>query len=110
VTKWTSQRLDDLAAALVASPHIAALSQGPFGTVASYLPGRRIPGLRVLPDDRLEVHVVMLWDSTVDDVEASLLQAFEDPSELAHLVVEDVSMPTKNKRDALPAGTTPKAQ
>jgi hypothetical protein len=104
VTKWTPERLDDLAAALLASPHISALSEGAFGTVASYLPGRRINGLRVLPDDRLEVHVVMVWGSTVDDVEASILRAFDDPAELAHLVIEDVSMPPTEKRAALAAG------
>jgi hypothetical protein len=101
VTKWTSERLDELAAALVASPHVSGLSEGPFGTVASYLPGRRIPGLRVLPDDRVDVHVVMGWGSTVDDVEASVLNEFDDASELAHLVIEDVSIPN----DVLAVGT-----
>ena len=79
MTRWTPARLDELAGALLESPHIAALSEGTFGTAASYLPGRRIPGLRVLPDGRLEVHVVMAWGSTVDDVEAGLLRALEDP-------------------------------
>jgi hypothetical protein len=104
VTKWTPERLDELAAALVASPHISALSEGVSGTVASYFPGRRVVGLRVLPDDRLEVHVVMAWGSTVDDVEASLLRAFDDPSQLAHLVIEDVSTKAA-QRGALAAGT-----
>jgi hypothetical protein len=103
VTKWTPERLDALASALLASPHISSLSEGAFGTVASYLPGRRIPGLRVLPDDRVEVHVVMVWGSTVDDVEASMLRAFDDPAELAHLVIEDVSTGTE-ERAALPGG------
>ena len=87
--------------ALLASPHISALSEGVFGTVASYLPGRRIPGLRVLPDGRLEVHVVMAWGSTVDDVEASLLRTFEDPGELAHLVIEDIAAPPSEPGPAL---------
>ena len=69
-----------------------------FGTAASYLPGRRISGLRVLPDGRLEVHVVMAWGSTVDDVEASLLRALEDPAELADLVIEDLSLPSGKTR------------
>ena len=64
MSRWTPARLDELAGALLESPHIAALSEGAFGTAASYLPGRRISGLRVLPDGRLEVHVVMAWGST----------------------------------------------
>jgi hypothetical protein len=103
VTKWTPERLDALADSVLASPHVSSLSEGAFGTVASYLPGRRIPGLRVLPDDRVEVHVVMVWGSTVDDVEASLLRVFDDPAELAHLVIEDISTPTE-QRAALPRG------
>ena len=108
MTKWTSERLDALAGALVAGPHVAALSEGPFGTVAAYLPGRRIPGLRVLPDDRVDVHVVMAWGSTVDDVEAGVLREFDDPSELGHLVIEDVALPSTPSR-AL-AGGARKAQ
>jgi hypothetical protein len=104
VTEWTPERLDGLAETLLASPHISALSEGVFGTVASYLPGRRIPGLRVLPDGRLEVHVVMAWGSTVDDVEATLLRTFDDPGELAHLVIEDVAAPANESGPALPAG------
>jgi hypothetical protein len=103
VTSWTPEQLDELAAALLASPHISQLSEGVSGTVGSYFPGRRVPGLRVLPDGRLEVHVVMVWGSTVDDVEASILRAFDDPSKLAHLVIEDVST-TPAEHAALAAG------
>ena len=104
MTRWTPARLDELAGALLESPHITALSEGMFGTAASYLPGRRISGLRVLPDGRLEVHVVMAWGSTVDDVEASLLRALADPADLANLVIEDLSLPSGGTRAALAAG------
>ena len=75
MSAWTPERLDDLATRLQESPHIAHLSAGAMGTIATYLPGRRISGLRVGDDDRVEVHVVMTWGSTVDDVEAFEAQA-----------------------------------
>ncbi|GAA4862769.1 hypothetical protein [Actinomycetospora straminea] len=34
-----------IAEALLAHPAVAALSGGPFGTLATYLPGRRLPGI-----------------------------------------------------------------
>ena len=67
----------------------------------AYLPGERIEGLR-LRDDRLEVHVVMRWGSTVDDVEREVLAAAGtgwDPKKV-DLVIDDIALP-----DA--ANTTP---
>lgn len=49
-----------VADAVLAHPGVARLSGGPFGTVASYLPGRRVLGVR-LPlgaDDPVEIAVV----------------------------------------------------
>jgi len=48
---------DAVAAAVGACPEVAGLSGGPFGEVATYLPGRRVEGVRV-SSDRVEVHVV----------------------------------------------------
>jgi len=102
VTAWTPERLEQLADELLASPHIAALSAGPFGTAASYLPGRRIPGIRVRPDGKVEVHVVMAWASSVDDVEATVVRVLGDVQDLADLFVEDVAMPEPSCVKALP--------
>jgi len=46
-----------IADAVRACPDVAALSRGPFGTVATYLPGGQIGGVAVR-DDEVEVHVV----------------------------------------------------
>lgn len=48
---------DRLAAAALACPAVARLSAGRVGEVATYLPGRRVPGVRV-GDGRVAVHVV----------------------------------------------------
>ncbi len=50
---------------------VARLSAGPFGEVATYLPGRRIPGVRVV-DGQVEVHVVACWGVPVPDLAAEV--------------------------------------
>ena len=66
---------DAVAAAVRAVPGVAALHTGSFGEVATYLPGRRVPGIRLL-EDRTEVHVVLTWGvpvlATADAVRAAV--------------------------------------
>jgi len=45
-------------------PGVSALHGGLFGEVATYLPGRRVSGIRVR-DDVSEVHVVITWGTPV---------------------------------------------
>lgn len=47
-----------VADAVLAVPGVVGLHPGQFGDVATYLPGRRVSGVRVL-DDHSEVHVVV---------------------------------------------------
>ena len=49
--------VDAVAAVVQALPAVSSLSGGRFGEVATYLPGRRVQGVRVRPD-AVEVHVV----------------------------------------------------
>jgi hypothetical protein len=77
------------------APSVARRSGGPFGSVAAYLPGDRIEGLRLLEGDALEIHVVMRWESTVDEVEREVLGTVRDlwPSDAVSLVIEDIALP-----------------
>lgn len=52
-----AQLADAIAAAAVRCPAVAALSGGGLRRVATYLPGRRVDGVRI-EDDRVEVAVV----------------------------------------------------
>jgi hypothetical protein len=53
------QLADAVAAAVRAHPVVADLDGGPFGTIACYLPGRRVVGVRVgEPGQPVEVSVV----------------------------------------------------
>ncbi len=48
------------AAAALAVPGVAGLHGGEFGTVATYLPGRRVTGIRI-DDDTCAVHVTVRY-------------------------------------------------
>jgi uncharacterized alkaline shock family protein YloU len=51
--------VERVAAVVAAVPGVASLHGGPFGDVATYLPGRRVTGVRLTArGDRVEVHVV----------------------------------------------------
>ena len=56
-----------IAAAVSACPSVARLYPGGVAEVATYLPGRRVEGVR-LGEDQLEVHVVAAWDVPLPQV------------------------------------------
>lgn len=66
--------VDAVAAAVRGCVGVADLSSGRIGEVATYLPGRRVPGIRV-HDDSLEVHVTVPYGPTVDEVAAQVRRA-----------------------------------
>jgi uncharacterized alkaline shock family protein YloU len=49
---------DSIAGAVLAVPGVAALHPGMFGEVGTYLPGRRVTGVRIT-DDTVDVHVTV---------------------------------------------------
>ena len=65
---------DDLAAAALASPDVVALSGGLQGEVATYLPGRRVTGVRVR-DAVVDVHVVARYGPPMDEIGAQVRAA-----------------------------------
>jgi hypothetical protein len=52
--------VEAVAAAVLACPAVAALDGGRFGEVASYLPGRRVPGIAI-SEGRVSVQVRSWW-------------------------------------------------
>jgi uncharacterized alkaline shock family protein YloU len=57
--------LAERVATLVRSvPGVVGLHGGVFGEVATYLPGRRVSGIRITPE-RAEVHVTLVWGEPV---------------------------------------------
>ena len=66
--------LDAVTAAVVACPPVARMAGGQFGEVATYLPGRRLPGVR-LTGDELEIHVVARWGPSLPEVADAVRRA-----------------------------------
>ncbi|EME21169.1 Asp23/Gls24 family envelope stress response protein [Rhodococcus triatomae] len=58
---------DLIAARVLAVPGVAGLHGGTFGEVATYLPGRRVLGIR-LTDPGCAIHIVVAYPHNVVDV------------------------------------------
>lgn len=82
--------------ALLAHPAVAALSGGAFGTVATYLPGRRLPGVVVGDrDEPTRISVVLHFGAPVAATAAELrhLVARETGATRVDVVVTDLELP-----------------
>ncbi|GLP78396.1 hypothetical protein TUM20983_55060 [Mycobacterium antarcticum] len=62
---------DVVAAAVAGVPGVAGLHAGMFGEVGTYLPGRRVPGVRIA-DGTTEVHVTLSFGSPVLETAARI--------------------------------------
>lgn len=68
MTRSTEDLAEAVMRAVQAHPAVARLDGGAFGVVATYLPGRRIVGVRVPQDDSpLEISVVMRTGHRIPD-------------------------------------------
>ncbi len=84
------QLADAVAAAAGGVAGVAGLHGGAFGEVATYLPGRRVTGVR-LRDQVAEVHVVITWGShpltVARQVQAAVAPLVGTP---VHVTVQDI--------------------
>lgn len=62
---------DLFAVAVLACPDVAGLHGGRFGEVATYLPGRRVTGVRITPTD-VFVHLIARYPATVDQIDTAV--------------------------------------
>jgi uncharacterized alkaline shock family protein YloU len=88
---------DIVAAAVLTVAGVAGLHAGMFGEVGTYLPGRRVPGVRI-GDDVTEVHVTLYFGVPVRETAARIRSA------VAPLVTSDRVDVTVE--DVVPAATT----
>ena len=98
--------LEAVAAAALGCPLIAGLAGGRLGEIATYLPGRRVVGVRQL-DGTVEVHVVARWGPPLPEV-ADVVRAAVAPYAGGHPVavfVEDIEVPANPPVAALGEGT-----
>lgn len=84
---------DDIASLVRATPGVAGLHPGMFGEVATYLPGRKVSGIRVA-DGVVNVHVIVDASvplrSTAAAVRAAVASAV--PGSTVNVTVEDVEI------------------
>jgi hypothetical protein len=85
---------DLIAAAVLAVPQVAALSGGRVGEIATYLPGRRVEGVRVRCA-QVEVHVVAWYGPTMAEVGAAVHAAVADAVGPVEVIVgiDDLALP-----------------
>ena len=69
--------VDEVVRAVEGCPSVARMAAGAVVEVATYLPGRRVPGVR-LGDDVLEVHVVACYGQALPDVADEIRRALVD--------------------------------
>ncbi len=82
---------DAVAAAALGRADVVALGAGAFGEVATYLPGRRVPGVRIA-DGELEVHIVARWGPPLPTIAGRVRHAVEPLSggRPVAVVVDDI--------------------
>lgn len=85
-----------IAEELLAHPAVAALSGGPFGTVATYLPGRRLPGVALGDAEEPDrIAVVLHYGAPVEATAAQLrrIVAASSGNRRVDVTVVDMEMP-----------------
>lgn len=83
---------DLIAAAVRSTPTVADLSGGPYGE-GTYLPGRRVLGVRV--GEAVEIHVVGRYGVTVATIAADVRRSVRPlvGDRPVHVVIEDLAWP-----------------
>lgn len=86
--------LDVVSAAVRACPGVDDLDGGAAGSVVSYLPGRRMPGLRV-DDDRVTIQVRGHWGIPIADIGDEVVSAVTPlvAGRSIDIIVSDISTP-----------------
>lgn len=70
----TDTEADRVLTAVLACPGVAGVGSGPANPIATYLPGRQVPGIR-LDSDRITVAVVARYPTPVPDAAAQVRDA-----------------------------------
>jgi hypothetical protein len=100
--------LDGVVAAAAGCPAVAGLSTGTFGEVATYLPGRRVGGIRITDTD-VEIHVVARHGQPLPQVTAQIAAATGPLIGARRLTVVvddlDVDFPDPSRSTSTPSGS-----
>ena len=97
---------EQVAAAVARCPAVSRMSGGMVGEVATYLPGRRIPGvvIRQAPSGpEVSVHVVGWYGPTMSEIAREVDSAIHSvlPGHRVHITIDDLD--TVDGGSAVPA-------
>ena len=97
--------VDAVAVAAAGCAGVAGLDSGQFGEVASYLPGRQVPGVVVRPDSVL-VQVRSRWGVRAADLLAQITAAVTPAAagRRVMVVIGDIDDPPRHRPGAARAG------
>jgi hypothetical protein len=94
---------DRIATAVQASRHIAGLDSGRYGEIATYLPGRRVSGVRIRPDS-VTIGVIGRYPATATEIDASARATVGPLDRPLHVHIGDLHI---GDTAAIPDGRTP---
>ncbi|MFI0419386.1 hypothetical protein [Spongiactinospora sp. 9N601] len=85
----------DIAQRVAGCPDVAELSGGPFGTIATYLPGGRVRGV-ALRDDGLEIAVTARYGTPLPEVADRIREAVGQAAggRPVNVTIDDLQMST----------------
>jgi uncharacterized alkaline shock family protein YloU len=90
VTVLSEDDAERIAAVVTGVPGVAALHGGMFGEVATYLPGRRVTGIRI-SNERVDVHVSLTLNAPVRDTATAIQRAVAAITDLpVDVTIEDL--------------------
>lgn len=89
---------DRIATAVQAGCHIVGLDGGRYGEIATYLPGRRVSGVRIRPES-VTIGVIGRYPATVTDIDACVRAMVGPLDRPLHVHISDLG--------AVPAGRAP---
>lgn len=90
VARHSDALAEPVAAAVLACPSVARLSAGPFGTVGTYLPGRRVTGVQITDTDVTVRIVARVAPLQVIEAQVRAAVAGLVPGLPVHLGVDDI--------------------
>lgn len=83
--------VDAIASAVLACRPIAELHGGRFGEISTYLPGRRVKGVRIRPES-ITVGVVGRYPATITEIDDAVRAAVGPVDRPVNLAVLDLAI------------------
>ncbi|SEF38439.1 hypothetical protein SAMN05421837_12170 [Amycolatopsis pretoriensis] len=92
MTRGVAIDADAVAAAVLALPAVAGPHSGRFGEIATLLPHRRVPGIRIRPDE-ITVGVTGRYPATAAEIGAAVRAAIGPVDRPVNVRIEDIVPP-----------------